>query len=153
MMVTFRKAKRKDVDSMFRIIDHYAQKGIMLPRSKTTLIRELNNFAVAEDEGEIVGCGSLCRLGSDLVEIRSLGVAEDYKGKGVGRGLVEMLTEEAKELSIPQIMALTYETGFFVKLGFDIVPKDIFPEKVWRDCVFCPKQNCCDEIAVMKSIG
>lgn len=151
-MVIYRKAKEEDVDSLFTIIEGYARKGIMLPRSKATLIREIEHFAVAEIDERIIGCGSLCRLGNDLVEIRSLAVSESYKGQGIGRKLVEMLTNEASRMNIPQIMALTYETGFFTKLGFQIVSKDIFPEKVWRDCVFCPKQNCCDEIAVMKRL-
>lgn len=151
-MVSYRKAHLEDVDSLYEIIDAYAKQGIMLPRSKATLSREIEQFVVAELEGEIAGCGSLCRLGKDLVEIRSLAVTEPFKGQGIGSRLVERLTEEARSQHIPQIMALTYESKFFKKLGFHIVSKDIFPEKVWRDCIFCPKQNCCDEIAVMKRL-
>lgn len=151
-MVNYRKARAEDVDSLYAFINDYAKQGIMLPRSKEMLNRDIEHFTVAEIDGEIIGCGSLCRLGEDLVEIRSLGVSDAHQGKGIGRRLVEMLTEEARQLNIPKIMALTYEAGFFVKLGFEIVPKEIFPEKVWRDCIYCPKQNCCDEIAVLKRL-
>jgi amino-acid N-acetyltransferase len=100
----------------------------------------------------VIGCGSLCQLGSDLVEIRSLGVSENYKGRGIGKLLVSRLLEEARSRRFPKVMALTYEAAFFESVGFSIVPKHVFPEKVWRDCVSCHKQYCCDEIAVIKRL-
>ncbi|PYI51848.1 N-acetyltransferase [Paenibacillus flagellatus] len=152
MTVTCRKATESDVDSLYDIIQSYAEKGIMLPRSKEALGRHIDTFVIAEYEGRFVGCGSLFRLGQDLVEIRSLGVTDGYKGQGIGRKIVSFLTEEAKANRIPKIMALTYEVAFFEKNGFTVVPKEIFPEKVWTDCVHCKKQNNCDEIAVMKRL-
>jgi amino-acid N-acetyltransferase len=104
-------------------------------------------------DGEVVGCGSLCKLGDDLVEIRSLGISEGYKGLGIGSRLVDLLIEEAREQRIGKVMALTYEVRFFERNGFRVVDKEIFPEKVWTDCVNCPKQQCCDEIAVLKTLN
>ena len=78
-------------------------------------------------QGEVVGCGSLCQLGADLVEIRSLGISEGYKGLGIGSKLVDQLIFEAKEQHIPKVMALTYEVTFFKKNGFVVVDKEIFP--------------------------
>lgn len=152
MTVTCRKAALDDVDSLYDIIASYAEKGIMLPRSKEALSRHIDSFVIAEYEGRFVGCGSLFQLGKDLVEIRSLGVTDGYKGQGIGRKLVTFLTEEAKRQGIPKIMALTYEVAFFEKIGFSVVPKEIFPEKVWTDCVHCKKQHNCDEIAVLKRL-
>ncbi|GIP57716.1 N-acetyltransferase [Paenibacillus sp. FSL W8-0186] len=148
-----RRAKLKDVEPLFQMIDGYAQRGIMLPRSREVLSRQINDFVVTEIDGKVVGCGSLCRLGEELVEIRSLGIAEGYKGRGLGSLLVEQLLEEAKGLGIPKVMALTYEVSFFLKNGFTVVEKDIFPEKVWTDCIHCPKQHACDEIAVLKILN
>lgn len=145
-----RRATLKDVEQLYLLIDDYARKGIMLPRSHKALERLINDFVVTEVDGTIVGCGSLCKLGDELVEIRSLGIAEDYKGQGLGSMLVRQLVEEARALGIPKVMALTYEVSFFLKNGFDVVEKDIFPEKVWTDCVNCAKQHACDEIAVLK---
>ncbi|QAY66334.1 N-acetyltransferase [Paenibacillus protaetiae] len=147
-----RRANDHDVDTLFELIQGYAQKGIMLPRSKEVLKRQIDSFVVAEVEGIVVGCGSLTRLGADLVEIRSLGMTEGYKGLGVGSKLVDSLIAMAKEQKIPKIMALTYAVSFFEKNGFHIVQKEIFPEKVWTDCVNCPKQHACDEIAVLRMI-
>jgi amino-acid N-acetyltransferase len=124
----------------------------MLPRSKEILRHQLDTFVVAEADGQMVGCGSLTQLGPELVEIRSLGITDGYKGLGIGKMLVSFLTDEARTQHIPKIMALTYEVAFFEKNGFDVVPKEIFPEKVWKDCVHCKKQHCCDEIAVLKRL-
>ncbi|GAA0135965.1 N-acetyltransferase [Paenibacillus sp. YSY-4.3] len=148
-----RRAKLEDVEPLFQMIDGYAQRGIMLPRSREVLSRQINDFVVTEVDGMVVGCGSLCRLGEELVEIRSLGIAEGYKGRGLGSLLVAQLVEEAKGLGIPKVMALTYEVSFFLKNGFTVVEKDIFPEKVWTDCIHCPKQHACDEIAVLKILN
>ncbi|UUZ85478.1 N-acetyltransferase [Paenibacillus sp. P26] len=152
MAVTCRKATEQDVDTLYEIIQGYAEKGIMLPRSKETLQHQIDTFVVAELEDRLVGCGALTRLGQDLVEIRSLGVTDGYKGQGIGKKLVSFLIEEAREQQIPKVMALTYEVAFFERNGFHVVPKEIFPEKVWRDCIHCKKQHCCDEIAVLKRL-
>lgn len=145
-----RKANLADVEPLYNMIEGYARRGIMLPRSRAVLERQIEDFVVAEVDGEVAGCGSLCKLGEELVEIRSLGIAEGHKGRGLGSMLVEQLVEEARRQAIPKVMALTYEVSFFVKNGFAVVSKEIFPEKVWTDCVNCAKQHCCDEIAVLK---
>ncbi|MBJ6363085.1 N-acetyltransferase [Paenibacillus sp. MAHUQ-46] len=151
--VICRKATETDVDELYELIEGYAQKGIMLPRSRQALSRLIDTFVVAELDEQIVGCGSLFKLGSDLVEIRSLGITEGHKGMGIGSKLISKLLEEAKRQGLPKVMALTYEVAFFIKNGFHVVEKEIFPEKVWTDCVHCPKQERCDEIAVLKILN
>lgn len=153
MSAVCRKAKLEDVEPLYQMIQGYAEKGIMLPRSKKVLERQIGEFVVAESEGQVIGCGSLCQLGSDLVEIRSLGISEGYKGQGIGSMLVDSLLEEAKRRELPKVMALTYEVSFFIKNGFSVVEKEIFPEKVWTDCIHCKKQHACDEIAVLKVLN
>jgi amino-acid N-acetyltransferase len=150
--VVCRKATEADVERLYHIIQGYAEQGIMLPRSQETLREQIDTFVVAEFDGKFVGCGSLTRLGQDLVEIRSLGITEGYKGQGIGRKLVDFLVEEARRMEIVKVMALTYEVAFFQKNGFTVVPKEVFPEKVWKDCVHCKKQYCCDEIAVLRRL-
>ncbi|GIO98015.1 acetyltransferase [Paenibacillus lautus] len=153
MSAVCRKAKLEDVEPLYQMIQGYAEKGIMLPRSKKVLEKQIGEFVVAESEGSVIGCGSLCQLGNDLVEIRSLGISDGYKGQGIGSMLVDSLLEEAKRRELPKVMALTYEVSFFIKNGFAVVEKEIFPEKVWTDCVHCKKQHACDEIAVLKVLN
>lgn len=153
MPAVCRKARIEDVEPLYQMIQGYAEKGIMLPRSRAVLEKQIGEFVVAEAEGKVIGCGSLCQLGNDLVEIRSLGISEGYKGQGIGSMLVDSLLEEAKRREIPKVMALTYEVSFFMKNGFAVVEKEIFPEKVWTDCIHCKKQHACDEIAVLKVLN
>ncbi|GIP51662.1 N-acetyltransferase [Paenibacillus vini] len=148
-----RQATIEDVEPIYIMIENYSRQGIMLPRSRAVLERQIHDFVVAEIDGIVVGCGSLCKLGEELVEIRSLGIAEGYKGRGLGSMLVEQLVHEAKKRSLFKVMALTYEVSFFLKNGFTVVEKEIFPEKVWTDCVNCAKQHACDEIAVLKILN
>jgi amino-acid N-acetyltransferase len=153
MTITCRKAQSTDVDALYELIQGYAEKGIMLPRSREALLRHIDSFIVAEENGRLIGCGSLFRLGSDLVEIRSLGMAEGYKGQGLGSRIVDALLDEARRMGVPKVMALTYAESFFRRNGFEVVNKDIFPEKVWTDCVHCAKQHCCDEIAMLRLLA
>lgn len=150
--VICRNATVEDVEPLYLMIEEYAQRGIMLPRSRQALTRQIDQFVIAELDGMFVGCGSLFRLGNDLVEVRSIGLRDEGKGKGVGSMILEKLTEEARRQGIPKIMALTYAVDFFLRNGFTVVEKEIFPEKVWTDCVNCKKQHACDEIAVMKRL-
>ncbi|WHY22435.1 N-acetyltransferase [Paenibacillus sp. G2S3] len=151
--VTCRNAVVEDVEPLYLMIEEYAQRGIMLPRSRQALTRQIDQFVVAEIGGRFVGCGSLFRLGNDLVEIRSIGLNDEGKGKGVGSMILEKLVEEARNQKIPKVMALTYAVDFFLRNGFEVVEKEIFPEKVWTDCVNCKKQHACDEIAVLKMLN
>lgn len=148
-----RKATEADIDGLVELIAHYAEQGIMLPRSRQAIERLYSTFCVAELDGKVVGTGSLFQLGPDLVEIRSLGMTEGYKGMGIGNKIVDFLTEEARQMGVSKLMALTYAVNFFERNGFTIVQKEIFPEKVWTDCVNCAKQHACDEIAMLKMLN
>lgn len=150
--VVCRKASADDVEDLYHLIQGYAATGVMLPRSREMIAETIEHFVVAESGGQLIGCGSLCQLGTGLVEIRSLGILEGHKGRGIGSLLVAKLVEEARKLGADRVMALTYQVSFFEKNGFHIVPKEIFPEKVWKDCIHCKKQHCCDEIAVLKRL-
>ena len=85
----------------------------------------------------------------DLAEVRSLAVAAAYEGRGVGRHLVEACLDEARQLGLPRIFALTYKQAFFEKFGFRVVEKSELPHKVWGDCLKCAKFPDCDEIAMI----
>jgi amino-acid N-acetyltransferase len=101
----------------------------------------------------VVGCVAVTILWADLCEVRSLAVDETYRGRGIGRRLVEAAVDEARHLQIRRLMALTYEQHFFEKVGFEVVAKETLPLKVWSDCVRCPKKDGCDEIAVVRTLS
>ena len=123
----------------------------MLHRSLENIYDSLREFTVVEDDaGRIVGCVAVDIFWADLAEVKSLAVAEDQHGKGVGRRLMKAAFEEAGNLGIKRLFALTYETNFFLKNGFEVIDRQHLPEKVWRECIACPRANACDEIAVMR---
>ncbi len=147
-MVEVRKARLADMEQVFELVNQYANEGLMLPRTKESLILNLQSIFVADEKGEILGIASLAILGHDLAEIRSLGVKEKAKGRGIGKMLVERVVEETKQIGIPKLISLTYQVAFFKKCGFDIIQKTEMPQKVWTDCIHCPKFTNCDEIAM-----
>jgi len=124
----------------------------MLFCSMADIYENLQRFTVVESDGNVVGCCALAIIWSDLAEIKSLAVDEANKEKGIGRKLVAAALEQATRLGVPTVFALTLEPEFFQKSGFEIVKKDTLPMKVWSDCARCPKQQNCDEIAVVKSL-
>ena len=146
--LTIRKAELRDVPVMYKIINRYAAEQILLPRPITNLYEDVWEFTVAEEDGEILGCGALKFYNQELVEIRSLCVDAALKSNGVGRMLTEALMDEAERCGLKTVFALTVVPGFFEKLGFQRAEREKFPIKVFQDCLGCPKYSCCDEIAV-----
>ena len=147
-----RKSKISDAKSINLLINFYAEQDKMLFRSMSDIYENLQSFTVVECKGEIAGCCSLQIIWSDLAEIKSLAIAEGQKGEGIGRAIVESAIEQAHQLGIGRVFALTLEEGFFVKLGFHVIDKDELPMKVWSDCARCSKQQQCDETAVVYDI-
>ncbi|MCZ7574804.1 MAG: N-acetyltransferase [Ardenticatenaceae bacterium] len=149
-MVTIRRARLGDAPAIADLINHYARQGLMLPKSLVQVYEHLREFLVAEDEsGAIVGCGALRLMWHDLGEVRSLAIAERAQGQGAGRRIVEQLIDEARTMGLVRLFALTYQEAFFGRLGFEVVTKQNFPQKVWADCRACPKRHACDEIAMV----
>ncbi|GAW27759.1 N-acetyltransferase [Carboxydocella sp. ULO1] len=144
-----RKARMADVESMHQLINECAAQGLMLARSRSMLYETIREFTVIEIEGQVVGTGALHVIWEDLAEIRALALASDWRGKGLGRKLVEALMEEARELGLPRVFALTYQLDFFLACGFREVPMETLPHKVWKECINCPKFPNCDEYAVI----
>ncbi len=147
-----RKAKPEEVGEISALLSEYAAMGNVLPRTEDDIRRNLSEFHVIVADSTVVGCGALEVFTRELAEIRSLMIAADYTGCGLGRLLVEYLIAEARARGFRRLMALTYVPGFFHKLGFRTVSKDTLPEKVWGICVTCYKFSRCDEIAVLKNL-
>ena len=148
-----RPATIHDVPRIQQIINSHAELGKMLFKNLAQLYESIRDFAVYETEGRILGCTALTIIWADLAEVRSLAVDGACHGQGIGRQLVEWSIDEARRLHIRKVMALTYEQGFFEKLGFEVVTKETLPLKVWSDCVRCPKRDSCDEIAVLRTLS
>lgn len=152
--MVIRKAKTGDVAGIQKMLGNFAQQGRLLARSLSELYTNLRDMSVAVDceTGQVVGCCCLHVIWEDLAEIRSLAVHESQQGRGLGRRLVEACMSEALDLGIKRLFTLTYETKFFEHMGFRIVDKNLFPQKVWADCLHCPKFPECDEVALVMDL-
>jgi amino-acid N-acetyltransferase len=150
-----RKAAIRDVKPIHRLLYQNADRGLLLARSLSELYDHLRDFYVLEDESRGDRVVGVCALGvcwEDLAEIRSLAVADDCRGRGYGRLLVKACLEEARDLGVHRVFALTYVEAFFGRLGFAEVEKAVLPHKVWADCLKCAKFPDCDETAMIRDL-
>jgi amino-acid N-acetyltransferase len=150
--VTVRKARLADIPALLELINGYAANGIMLPRTEFEMSENIRDFTVAYSGPRLLGCGALHFYSPTSGEVRSLAVDPNIKTRGVGRRIVEALEQEALENNLHALFAFTYVPEFFGKVGFREVERGELPLKVWKDCVRCPKFQCCDEIAVVKAL-
>lgn len=143
-----RKARIPDVPEIHRLINAFAERNAMLPRALSAIYENLRDFLVAEEDGRVAGCCALHVTWSDLAEVKSLAVDESMQGRGLGSKLVQVCLDEARQMGLPSVFALTYVPDFFEKMGFSRVDKSTLPQKIWTECINCPKFPDCGEEAV-----
>lgn len=145
-----RAAKVSDAAAICELVNYYAERGRMLHRSLESVYNTLRDFLVAEDEGgRLVGCAAVSLVWGDLAEVKSMAVHPDRRRRGVGSALLQAAVADARRLGTERLFALTYEKDFFVHRGFEVIERDSLPEKVWRECLSCPKADACDETALV----
>jgi amino-acid N-acetyltransferase len=142
------KAKISDAPQIHKLANHFAQKGVMLPRALSEIYENIRDFFVIRDGEKVVACASLHVYWSDLAELRGVAVAEEYQNRRLGAKIIEACINEARELGIPQAFCLTYRASFFERQGFKRVDKSELPRKIWSECYRCPKFPDCDEVAM-----
>ena len=148
--IIVRPACTSDVDAIFRLLELYTASGVVLKRSNDDISGYLANFIVAEQAGVVCGCCAARDFGHDLLEVRSLVVDPACQGMGIGKLMVNSIIDRLnRERETWRLFTLTLQIEFFRSLGFVVVDKEIFPEKIWSDCSKCPKYSCCDETALL----
>jgi amino-acid N-acetyltransferase len=148
-----RKAQIPDAKAIHKLLLTYAKDGLMLSRSLSEIYEGIRDFYVFEQQGRVVGTVCLHICWEDLAEVRSLAVAEDQGGLGIGRQLVQACLDEGLQMGLRRVFALTYKPGFFAKLGFAEIEKSQLPHKIWGDCIKCAKFPECDEIAMSRDLA
>ena len=144
-----RPATLGDVLALEALMAPWVASGDLLPRSRYDLCRHIREYHVAMDHhGAVVGSVALKLYSLELGELGALAVRGDWMGVGVGRALCATVADEARELGLREVFALTRKPLFFTRLGFQPAEREHFPLKVWADCARCPRQDACDEVAV-----
>ncbi len=155
MTAYVRKARIIDAKKIQALINCYASRDLMMPRSLNEIYENIRDFWVVTSpkNKDILGCAALHIVGwNDLAEIKSLAVSGKYQRKGLGSLLIEAVLKEARGLEVKKVFALSYKPGFFKKFGFRVIAKSKLPHKVWAECCNCPKFPDCGEIALIKEI-
>jgi amino-acid N-acetyltransferase len=147
--VVLRAGRLSDVASIHALISAHVASDHLLPRTTDEIGGRLGRFVVASLDDEVVGCAELAPLSAEVVEIRSLVVAEHARGLSVGRRIIDHLVHEAIAEGRTRLCAFTHQPGYFVRLGFSIVPHLWLREKVFTDCVGCPLFRTCGQHAMM----
>lgn len=145
---TVRPARPADIPGLYALIRHYSDQEILLPRTKRDLRNNIHDFRVIASTDRVLACAVLHLYTPKIAELRSLAVVPDLRGAGLGRLMVEALLQEARRGDLEMVFAFTYATDFFARLGFAPIDRSLVPWKAWKDCANCPKQECCDEVAV-----
>jgi len=153
MEATLRRAVLSDVLAIQKLVNDFAARGEMLPRSLSELYENIRDYYVAEnDGGEMVGCAALHVTWGDLAEVKSVAVREDHRGDGLGAALVKACLADARALGAPRLFVLTYIPDYFARFGFQQVEKADLPQKVWSECIRCPKFPDCGEVGMVMDL-
>ena len=151
--IDVRRALADDVPAIVSLVNSHALKGDVLPRTTNAVYRTIDDWFVAIAGDEVLGCVSLLAYASGLVEVRSLVVGGRYHKLGIGSRLMQALLAEARERRITTLFALTRKVPFFERFGFLTSERNLFPEKVWHDCLQCPLLDACDETAMIWQVS
>ena len=148
-----RKARIQDVAAIHRLINFWAEKGEMLARSLNEIYENLRDYFVYCEDEKVLGCAALHIMWEDLGEVKSVAVVPEYQHKGIGTQLLKRCLAEAGELGLPRVFALSFNPQFFVQKGFEVIDKNTLPQKVWTECIKCPKFPNCNETALQIHLG
>jgi amino-acid N-acetyltransferase len=128
-----RPARTSDIKGIRQLIDSYAPQGRLLSKETVTLYESVQEFTVAVEGDEVVGCGALHVLWEDLAEVRTVAVSEKLRGQGVGHQILESIVTRAQNLGIKRIFCLTFETEFFGRHGFEVIEGTPVDQEVYAE--------------------
>ena len=154
-MIELVKAKLSDIPQMQALVLKEVKEGTILYRSEDEVATNIRSYVLAKEGEKVVGYTALHIHSKRLAEIRSLIVDEAYRGKHIGQRMVEFTLDEAKMLEVEEdVLVLTYLPGFFQKLGFKEISKEVIPEhKIWADCIKCIHFPVCNEGALIYKLS
>ncbi len=149
--VTVRPAEVGDIEAIVDLVNGYAAEAIMLYRSYDSVMLTLRDFVVAVDQNNtVLACGSLKEYSPSVAEVASIAVVRDAHGLGLGRAIVAAVENLANKRGIYDLCAFTTTPQFFESLGYAVVDRSKYPEKIRRDCMTCPRRIRCAEFCVSK---
>jgi amino-acid N-acetyltransferase len=150
--IAIRTASVRDADAIHELIDEHLTEGHLLPRELGEILVHAHRFVVAVQDDEVLACAELAPLSRTVAEVRSMVVTREARGGGVGRRIVNELARRATTAGFEKLCAFTHSPGYFVHLGFSIVPHVWLPEKIVTNCHACSQFRRCGQYAVVRSL-
>jgi amino-acid N-acetyltransferase len=147
--ITLRTAEVGDAKKLHALVQANLDEGRLLPRTLDELVVHAGRFVVAVRARKIIGCAELAPLSAHVAEVRSLAVDGRARGNHVGVAIVDELRRRARRDGFEKLCAFTHAPGYFIHMGFSIVPHLWLPEKVFTDCVKCPLFRECGQYAMV----
>jgi len=148
------KAHLSDIVSMRALVAHEVKEGTILNRTADEIATNIRSYVLAKEGDRLVGYTALHIHSPRLAEVRSLIVDESFRGRSVGKMMVQFALDEAKELGVEEVLVLTYLPRFFEKMNFTEIAKEAIPEqKIWADCIKCIHFPVCNEVSLMYRIN
>lgn len=144
-----RRAMLGDAPPIHSLICEYSGDGTLLPRSFGDVCENIRDFFVVQDGRAIIACGALHIYGPHLCEVRSIAVSPRARRRGAGRRVVRALIRDAHRHGIDSICLFTRIPEFFARLGFSPGRPEDLPDKIFKDCLACPRLHCCDEVPMI----
>ena len=147
--ITLRTADASEAKKLYALIQANLAEGHLLPRTLSELTVRAGRFVVAIKGRRIVGCAELAPLSAQVAEVRSLAVDVTARGSRVGVTIVDELRRRARRGGFEKLCAFTHAPGYFIHMGFSIVPHLWLTEKIFTDCVNCPQFRQCGQYAMV----
>ena len=147
--IALRAGDAPDVMKLHALIQANLEEGHLLPRTLAELTVHAGRFVVAVKARRIVGCAELAPLSPHVAEVRSLAVDGQARGSRVGVMIVDELRRRARRDGFEKLCAFTHAPGYFIHMGFSIVPHLWLTEKIFTDCVKCPHFRQCGQYAMV----
>jgi len=139
---TVRRARTGDIPAIESLIAPLVESRVLLGKDRVVFYEAVQEFRVAQTtDGALIGCGALHVMWEDLGEVRTLAVAADRRGHGVGRAILDRLEADAAELGLTRLFCLTFETGFFGSLGYLEIGESIVSPDVYAELVRSPDEG------------
>jgi amino-acid N-acetyltransferase len=125
-----REANMDDIGGILQIIGPLEEDGVLAPRGRAVLERDISHFSVIEHDRVLFGCAALFPFNKDIGELACLAVDPDAQGTGDGERLLKRIEARAKELGLKKLFVLTTRTEhWFLKRGFVKASVDDLPEE------------------------
>ena len=117
--VVIRPAGSGDAASVAGFLAPFVARGELLPRGEEELLTLLRHGFVAEAKGRIVGFTALEIYSEKLAEVQCVSVEKAYRSQGIGRRLIALCVDRARQLRIAETMAITAREEVLRHCGFD----------------------------------